>query len=497
MSLWVDKYKPKKISDIVGNKVQIKKAKLWLSNYRNKVKGTKLSLFICGPPGIGKTTLSHLIFKSFDYDIIEFNASDIRNQKLVREHLKSIIGKVSISKLMGGNLLNGIIMDEVDGLSSGDKGGISELITFINPNKNKRGKNKIEFQYNNPIICISNTDSDKKMRDLKKECEIIHFVYPKKNELYDFAIKILEKENKEIDDDELLKIIMFCQNDIRKLISTLEYYFKKDLGLNKNDNDIPIDTNNYSNVNDSNVNIFLENLDQKKQDVTLFGSVYNILNEYKNIDDIINLYLSDKNLINLLIHENILGMMKNYKNNDEEKIKIMEKIYENMAISDIYDNEIYMNNNFDLAMVNGVVKCANVSYLLNQQKKLTYQKFSSSDIVFSKLLSKFSLHYTNHKNRIYIFNKLKLYNSIDDNFVILFSIIKSFIYFYNNKGEINKNYFDIKYYVNNYNLEADDFEKMYKLIKQKIKNTKYEDVLSKLTSQQLDKKFFQKGLKYI
>ena len=90
------------------------------------------------------------------------------------------MGKVSISKLMGGNLMNGIIMDEVDGLSSGDKGGISELISFINPNKNKRGKNKIELEYNNPIICISNNDSDKKMRDLKKECEIIKFVYPKK-----------------------------------------------------------------------------------------------------------------------------------------------------------------------------------------------------------------------------------------------------------------------------------------------------------------------------
>ena len=482
MSLWVDKYKPQKISDIVGNKLQIKKARLWLSNYMNKVKGTKLSLFICGPPGIGKTTLSHLIFKSFNYDVIEFNASDIRNQKLVRENLKSIIGKVSISKLMGGNLLNGIIMDEVDGLSSGDKGGISELITFINPNKNKRGKNKVEFEYNNPIICISNHDSDKKMRDLKKECEIINFVYPKKNELYDYAIKILEKENKHIDDEELLKIVMFCQNDIRKLISTLEYYFKKPSDSNKNEN---------------NVSNFLDNLDEKHQDISLFGSVYNILNEYKNIDEIINIYLSDKNLMNLLIHENILGIMKNYKNNEEDKIKVMEKIYENMALSDIFDNEIYMNNNFDLAMVNGVIKCASVSYILNQQKKLTYQKFSSNDVIFSKLLSKFSLHYTNHKNRILIFNKLKLYNTIDDNFVLLFSIIKSFINFYNTKGEINKNYFDIKYYVKNYNLESDDFEKMYKLIKQKIKNTKYEDLLSKLTSQQLDKKFFQKGLKYI
>ena len=70
---------------------------------------------------------------------------------------------------MGGNTKLGIIMDEVDGMSSGDKGGISELIYFINPNKGKRKKTKNSIKYNNPIICISNNDSDKKMKDLMKE----------------------------------------------------------------------------------------------------------------------------------------------------------------------------------------------------------------------------------------------------------------------------------------------------------------------------------------
>ena len=138
--LLVDKYKPKKIEDIQGNLLQIKRCKKWLKDYQEKKKSTKPALLISGPPGIGKTTLGTLLLKSFEYDIIEYNASDVRNQRLVRENLKSIMGKLSISSLMGGNKNIGIIMDEVDGMSSGDKGGVAELISFINPNKGKRKK---------------------------------------------------------------------------------------------------------------------------------------------------------------------------------------------------------------------------------------------------------------------------------------------------------------------------------------------------------------------
>ena len=194
MSLLVDKYKPKKITDIKGNKLQIKRVKKWLSDFENKKEGTKPAILFAGPPGIGKTTLATLLLQEYKYDLIEYNASDIRNQKLVRENLKSIMGKISISSLMGGNKKLGIIMDEVDGMSSGDKGGISELISFINPNKGKRKKNKKPISYNNPIICICNNDSKKKMRDLKKECEFIKFVLPSISELYDYAVYILNKE---------------------------------------------------------------------------------------------------------------------------------------------------------------------------------------------------------------------------------------------------------------------------------------------------------------
>ena len=251
MSLWTDKYKPKKLSDLIGNKIQIKKTKLWLSNFNNKVEGTKPALLISGPPGIGKTTLANLILDEFNYDVIEFNASDV-----IRENLKNILGKQSISKLMGGNNNNGIIMDEVDGASTGDKGGISELISFINPNKGKRKKIKIKPNYINPIICICNNDTEKKMSDLKKECEYIRFGLPKTNEIYNFAEKIINKEEIKVSEEELLEIVLHSQNDIRKLICNLEYISKS---------------------NNKNIINTLNTIEKKKINNNLFVSVYNIL----------------------------------------------------------------------------------------------------------------------------------------------------------------------------------------------------------------------------
>ena len=140
MSLLTEKYKPKTIEDMIGNSQVIKRAQIWLDNFKNSVPGTPRAFIYGRKSGNRKTTLANLLLQQFNYDIIEFNASDIRNQKLVREKFKNIIGKVSISSLMGGSKFMGIIMDEVDGMSSGDKGGIGELIQFINPNKGKRKK---------------------------------------------------------------------------------------------------------------------------------------------------------------------------------------------------------------------------------------------------------------------------------------------------------------------------------------------------------------------
>ena len=80
---------------------------------------------------LGKSSLARLLLEHFNYLVVEFNSSDIRNQKLVREKLENIMGKVTISSMMGGNKFCGIIMDEVDGIQGrSDFGGVEALINI-------------------------------------------------------------------------------------------------------------------------------------------------------------------------------------------------------------------------------------------------------------------------------------------------------------------------------------------------------------------------------
>ncbi len=98
--LWVDKYKPEQLEEIIGNGGQVKKLRSWLQEFHEQrrlesssktKRGSKgkanpssfAAALISGPPGIGKTTAARVVAQSLGFDIVEFNASDTRNKTVI------------------------------------------------------------------------------------------------------------------------------------------------------------------------------------------------------------------------------------------------------------------------------------------------------------------------------------------------------------------------------------------------------------------------------
>jgi replication factor C subunit 1 len=144
--LWTSKYAPTMMSQICGNRGQVEKIQNWLKGWQNAHKynfqkkgpeglGGYRAIMIHGPPGIGKTTAAHLAAKLSGYDILESNASDTRSKKLVENGLGDVLDNTSLLGYFAGDGKSVdkskkkivLIMDEVDGMSAGDRGGVGAL----------------------------------------------------------------------------------------------------------------------------------------------------------------------------------------------------------------------------------------------------------------------------------------------------------------------------------------------------------------------------------
>ena len=93
---------------------------------------TRRGIYIYGSPGSGKTYFVKEILKKLDYDIILFDAGDFRNKTIIDTITKHNMSDTNIISLFNKKIRKlAIIMDEIDGMNSGDKGGINALPLFL------------------------------------------------------------------------------------------------------------------------------------------------------------------------------------------------------------------------------------------------------------------------------------------------------------------------------------------------------------------------------
>ncbi len=224
--LWTTKYAPKIYSDIIGNKAVVTSLVTWLRNYGNSTT-TKKTIFrgalLSGPPGIGKTTCAHLVASKENFTILEFNASDTRSKKLLdiafRESTKSHAMTKFMEQEEEGPPQHDrtvIIMDEVDGMSSGDRGGLTELVQLMK-------KSQV------PIICICNDRNESKMKTLAQYCLDLRFQKPTASAIQGRVLAIAKLEGLTLTSKAIQELVQRTGSDIRQILNLLSLYRQGDL----------------------------------------------------------------------------------------------------------------------------------------------------------------------------------------------------------------------------------------------------------------------------
>ena len=114
-----------------------------LVNFENNKSNLSLKrgIYIYGAPGSGKTEFITALLKELNYDVIKYDAGDIRNKSIIETITKHNMADKSVLSLFQEKARPiAILMDEIDGMNNGDKGGINSLIKLIRPKKTKKQK---------------------------------------------------------------------------------------------------------------------------------------------------------------------------------------------------------------------------------------------------------------------------------------------------------------------------------------------------------------------
>ncbi len=198
--MWIEKYRVSEFDSFFGNE----KSRLTIINWlKNWIKGTK-PLLIVGPPGTGKTSYVNSLAKLLNLDLIELNASDLRN----KINLETIINPILLnSSIFGKQML--LFLDEVDGISGRDDYGGMPFLSNVLKNSDV------------PIIMASNSKSFK-MKDIIKNSKLVEFRPLSSFASYMLLQNVLRMERKDLESSEQFKIIDQSRGDARTLLNTLQ-----------------------------------------------------------------------------------------------------------------------------------------------------------------------------------------------------------------------------------------------------------------------------------
>jgi DNA polymerase III delta prime subunit len=325
-------------------------------------------IYVYGEPGTGKTTFVMNLLKEMNYDVVKFDAGDVRNKSIIETITKHNMSDKNIMSMFHKKIQKiAIVMDEIDGMNNGDKGGINTLIKLIRPKKTK--KQKLEEVTMNPIVCIGNYHIDKKIKELMKVCFVVELKKPSTEQITNIVKELMPS----IENICILNIIQYIQHDLRKL-NTLYSIYKNDKNILNND------------IIQKIFQVKSYNDDTKKITQKLINNPYTINDHLTIMNE------TDRTIVGLLWHENIIDVLG--KIDKSISIPFYIKLLNNMCFADYIDRITFQKQIWQFNEMSSLIKTFKNNKLYHESfnKKTNY---NPQEVRFTKVLTKYSTEYNN------------------------------------------------------------------------------------------------------
>lgn len=299
-----EKYRALTYADFTGQEKIILEIKAFLQEFPKR-----RGLILHGPAGTGKTSLALAAAKENNLEVFELNASDTRNRAKLEEMLKPASEQQSLFKK--GKL---IIMDEVDGVTGSDIGGIPELIRILETTKH-------------PIVMTCNDVWQSKLSPVRQITKVLEVKPLQASVVAEYLKKIAGKENLNRDTTHFQKIAIKAQGDLRAALNDLHAHSYTES---------PVDTTERRDIEESIFSILKRLFKERNDFLTLFD------NTKLSLDEIL-----------LWIEENI---PREYKNES------LAKAYAALGKADVFRGRIYHNQFWRFLIYQNIFQSAGIAY---------------------------------------------------------------------------------------------------------------------------------------
>lgn len=213
--LWTEKYRPDSIKGVLGNNKATQRMVSWADEWAQGRPSVR-ALILSGAPGCGKTSAALALANYMLWDVVELNASDLRNA----DGIERILGRASINRgFAGGRFLSAdskqlklILFDEADNLfGRSDYGGAGAIVKVIEETRQ-------------PIILIVNdyyelVRRSPRLRDIAEE---VKFYSVRRETIARRLFEICKAEGVRVDQSIMERIVESARGDLRAAINDLE-----------------------------------------------------------------------------------------------------------------------------------------------------------------------------------------------------------------------------------------------------------------------------------